>query len=108
MNKFVKVIIDRPLGSYHPIHKDIYYNVNYGYIPGVIAGDFEEQDAYVLGVDIPLQEFTGEVIAIIHRNDDVESKWIVVPIGTKFSKKQIQELVYFQEQYFNFFIEMLI
>ncbi len=30
----VKVTIDRPLGSYHPNHKDIYYSVNYGYIEG--------------------------------------------------------------------------
>ena len=29
----VKVIVDRPLGTYHPKHKDIYYSVNYGYIP---------------------------------------------------------------------------
>ena len=71
MNKFVKVIIDRPLGSYHQNYKDIYYTVNYGYIPGVLAGDFEEQDAYVLGVDIPLQEFKGKVIAIIHKKDDI-------------------------------------
>lgn len=28
MNKIVKVAIDRPLGSYHPKHKDIYYFVN--------------------------------------------------------------------------------
>ena len=62
----VKVIIDRPLGTYHPKHKDIYYSVNYGYIPGIIAPDGEEQDAYVLGVDEPLKEFTGVVIAIIH------------------------------------------
>ena len=47
----VKVIIDRPLGTYHPKHKDIFYTVNYGYVEGVIASDGEEQDAYVLGVD---------------------------------------------------------
>lgn len=108
MNKFVKVIIDRPLGSYHPTHKDIYYTVNYGYIPEVMAGDLEEQDAYVLGVDIPLQQFEGEVIAIIHRKNDIENKWVVVPTGNKLSEKQIQELVHFQEQYFDIFIEMII
>ena len=41
----VKVIIDRPLGTYHPKHKDIFYTVNYGYVEGVIAPDGEEQDA---------------------------------------------------------------
>ena len=42
----VTVFIDRPMGTYHPKHKDIYYPVNYGYISGVIAEDGEEQDAY--------------------------------------------------------------
>lgn len=39
----VKVIIDRPLGSYHPEHKDLYYPINYGYIEGILAADQEEQ-----------------------------------------------------------------
>ena len=43
LGKTVTVVIDRPVGTYHPKHKDIYYQVNYGYIPGVIAGDGEEQ-----------------------------------------------------------------
>lgn len=34
LGKTVKVIIDRPLGTYHPKHKDIYYSVNYEYIDG--------------------------------------------------------------------------
>jgi len=78
----------------------MYYPVNYGFIPGIIAGDGEEQDAYVLGVDEPLQEFTGVVIAIIHRFDDVEEKWVVAPEGVMFSKEEIWEQVKFQEQYF--------
>ena len=28
MGEMVKVIVDRPLGSYHPEHKDLYYPVN--------------------------------------------------------------------------------
>ena len=42
----VKVTVDRPLGSYHPEHKDMYYPINYGYVEGIIAPDGEEQDAY--------------------------------------------------------------
>ena len=68
----VKVIVDRPMGSYHPNHKDIYYPINYGYIEGIIAPDGEEQDAYILGIDRPVKEFVGKIIAIIHREDDVE------------------------------------
>ena len=96
----VTVTIDRPLGSYHPRHPSLYYPVNYGYIKNVIAGDGEEQDAYVLGVDVPLAEFEGEVIAIIRRYDDVEEKWIVAPRGMHFTREQIERAVCFQEQYF--------
>ena len=52
LGKMVKVIVDRPLGSYHPEHKDMYYPVNYGYIEGILAGDGEEQDAYILVIDV--------------------------------------------------------
>ncbi len=96
----VKVIVDRPLGSHHPQHDDVVYPVNYGYIPGIMASDGEEQDAYILGVSEPVQEFEGRVIAIIHRLDDVEDKWVVAPEAMTFTKEQIMEQVAFQEQYF--------
>lgn len=96
----VKVIVDRPLGSYHPKHKDIYYSVNYGYIPGVMAPDGEEQDAYIIGVNEPVEEFVGKVIAIIHRFDDVEDKWVVAPENVSFTAEEIMAQVAFQEQYF--------
>lgn len=102
----VTVTVDRPLGTYHPKHKDIYYPINYGYIEGVIAPDGEEQDAYILGVDEPIEQFTGKVIAIIHRFNDVEEKWVVAPELQVFSKEEIWEQVKFQEQYFESEIRM--
>ena len=96
----VKVVVDRPLGSRHPRHEDIVYPVNYGYIPGIMAPDGEEQDAYILGIHEPMEEFEGRVIAIIHRLDDVEDKWVVAPEGMTFAKEEIMEQVAFQEQYF--------
>ena len=102
----VKVIIDRPLGTYHPKHKDIFYTVNYGYVEGVIAPDGEEQDAYVLGVDKPLKEFEGVILAIIHRINDIEDKWIVVPEGIVFTQEEIIKQVEFQEKFFNYEIVM--
>ena len=42
----VKVIVDRPLGSVHPKHKDILYPINYGYIPGVMAPDCHARVRY--------------------------------------------------------------
>ena len=102
----VKVIVDRPLGTYHPNHKNIFYTVNYGYIEGILAPDNEEQDAYILGVDKPVTEFSGIVIAIIHRLNDLEDKWVVVSEGTTFTREQILKQVEFQEKYFKIEIEM--
>ncbi len=100
IGKIVKVTVDRPLGSYHPEHKDMYYPVNYGYVEGFIAPDGEEQDAYIIGVDVPVKEFTGKIIAVIHRYDDVEDKWVVAPENASFTKHEIIRQVHFQEQYF--------
>ena len=102
----VKVIVDRPLGTVHPKYKDIYYSVNYGYVFGVMAPDGEEQDAYILGVNQPVKEFVGKVIAIIHRFNDVEEKWVVAPKDISFSKDEIMQQVDFQEQYFHTEIRM--
>lgn len=101
LGESVTVIIDRPLGTTHPNHNDIIYPVNYGYIENIFAGDGEEQDAYILGVDEKLNIFKGTVIDIIHRNDDVEDKLVVAPNNMKFTSKEIMEKVNFQEQYFN-------
>jgi inorganic pyrophosphatase len=100
IGKNVTVIVDRPLGSYHPKHKNLYYPINYGYVPDVIGGDGEEQDAYILGVDTPLKEFCGTVIAVLHRLNDVEDKWVVASANMTFSKEEIEKKIAFQEKYF--------
>ncbi len=97
----VTVVVDRPMGSRHPKHAHILYTVNYGYIEGVLAEDGEEQDAYILGVDTPIESFCGVVVAILHRKNDVEEKWVVAPKGSVYTKEEIWRAVAFQEQYFD-------
>ena len=96
----VTVTVDRPLGSRHPEYRDMTYPVNYGYIKGIIAPDGEEQDAYILGVYKPVKEFTGKIIAVVHRLDDAEDKWVVCPEDLTFSKKEIFEQILFAEKYY--------
>ncbi len=45
----VRGIDDRPVGSRHPKHADLIYPINYRYVEGVLGGDGEEQDVYLLG-----------------------------------------------------------
>ena len=72
IGRTVTVTVDRPLGSYHPEHKDMYYPINYGYVEGIMAPDGEEQDAYIFA-----------------------------PEGMTFTKEEIREQIHFQEQYFD-------
>ena len=100
IGKKVKVVIDRPLGSRHPNYPDLIYPVNYGYLPNFISGDGEEQDAYLLGVNLPIEEFEGKVIAIIHRENDCENKLVVAPSDSSFTDEEILNAVNFQEKFF--------
>lgn len=97
LGKTVHVVVDRPIGYQH---KGITYPIHYGYIPGALAGDGEEQDAYILGVDKPVDAFEGRVIAVICREDDCEDKLVVAPEGVLYHQAQIAQAVAFQEQYF--------
>ena len=99
LGKKVSAKIDRPIGTRHPKHGFVYM-VNYGFIPNTQAPDGEEVDAYVLGVFEPLEEFTGQCIAVIHRLNDNDDKVIIVPEGVDYNDRQIMALTEFQERFF--------
>ncbi len=94
--------IDRPIGSTHPRHlQGMVYPINYGYVDGVMAADGDEQDIYLLGVRQPVSTFEGIVIAVIHRMNDNEDKWVVAPEGMDFTDEEILQQVQFQEKFFD-------
>ena len=100
IGKTVKGKIDRPLGTAHPRHPDMIYPINYGFVSDVFAGDGAEQDVYVFGTDQPLSEYEGKVIAVYHRLNDCEDKWIVSLDNKTYTDEEILEKISFQEQYF--------
>ncbi|MSU54650.1 MAG: inorganic pyrophosphatase [Candidatus Staskawiczbacteria bacterium] len=101
LGKIVKIKIDRPINSKHPKHSFV-YEVNYGFVPGTKAPDGEAVDAYLLGVNEPVKEFTGKCIAVIHRKDDDDDKLVVVPENVKeISDNDILKAVNFQEKWFD-------
>ena len=110
IGQIVKGRIDRPMGSYHPRHKELYYPVNYGYVEGVIGGDGAEQDIYLLGETSAVTDYVGKVIAVYHRYNDNETKWIVVPCDEEGNirsdievpdKDEIYAKIAFQEQFYS-------
>jgi inorganic pyrophosphatase len=100
IGKTVTGTVDRPIGSHHPRYPDMVYPVNYGFVDGVIADDGDYQDAYVLGTDKPIRSFEGRVIAVYHRFDDVEDKWVVSLDDSDYADEEILRAIRFQEQYF--------
>jgi inorganic pyrophosphatase len=94
----VHIEIDRPLGSVHPEHSNIWFSCNYGYVPGVLGKDGEELDAYLLGVFTPVTVYDGICIAVIRRRDG-DDKLVVVPEGVEYSDEQILALTEFIERF---------
>lgn len=43
LGKMIDVVIDRPLGSVHPNDPQCIYPLNYGFVPGLFAGDGENR-----------------------------------------------------------------
>lgn len=106
LGKTVNIKIDRPIGSAHPKHHDHIYPINYGYIPNVLGGDGEELDVYLIGVDVPVEEYSARIIGIVHRHNDVEDKLVAAPEGIDFTEEEISKAVHFQEQYYENEIEI--
>ena len=108
LGKTVDVVIDRPIGHTH-VTKGItlHYTINYGFLPGITGGDGEEQDVYVLGVEVPVETVRGTIIAAIRRADDNEDKLVAAPEGMIFSAEEIRRATWFVEKYFDSTIQVL-
>ena len=101
LGQVVTIEIDRPIGYVHRKgEKTLVYPINYGYIPGVLGGDGEELDVYLLGVSHPVESYTGRIIGIVYRADDVEDKLIMAPEGMDFTMAEMEAAVEFQEKYY--------
>ena len=109
LGKTVTIEIDRPIGTPHPKHPEIIYPINYGYIPNVFGGDGEELDVYILGIDERIEEgdrTVAKIIGIVYRKNDVEDKLVAAPEGMEYTTEQIEEIIHFQEQYYDAHVEM--
>lgn len=105
LGKEVRVNVVRPIGSLHPIY-NFRFTQNFGFVPGTLAGDNYPVDAFVLGVDRPITEFTGKCIAYVKRLEEDNDRLIVVPEGRMYTKEEIEKAVEFEEQYTPYIIVM--
>jgi len=100
LNKIVHIEMDRPLGSFHPKY-GFKYEINYGFVPNTVSGDGDAIDAYVIGVNEPLEEFDGKCVAIICRSEEEDDKLVVIPeeLGD-ISDEKIIKATSFQEKHY--------
>lgn len=95
----VEVTMDRPIGAEHPKHPGVFYPINYGYIENLMGGDGEEQDVYVLDKNEAVGKCKATVIAVVHRYDDNECKWVASFTGEKHTQREIENAINFQEKF---------
>lgn len=65
-----------------------------------MAGDNAEQDVYILGPTESLKTFDGVVIAVVHRFNDVEDKWVAAEKAGVYTAEEILKILDFQEKYY--------
>lgn len=100
LGRTVTMETDRPIGYTHEKNGHRFtYPINYGYIPGVMGGDGEELDVYLLGVAHPVASYTGVIVGAVLRTDDEEDKLVMAPAGMTFTAEEIRAAVDFQERY---------
>ena len=99
IGKEVNVIVDRQLGSKDAV-SDYIYGVNFGYVPNSVALNGDEIEAYVLGVNKPVDGFQGQCVAVIHRLDKPGGVLVVCPSHLVLSNEEIQSQTEFQEKFF--------
>ena len=81
----------------------------YGYVPTVTGGDGEKQDVYIVSdlINEPLQSFEGKLIAVVHRADNNEEKWVATTENETFSAAEIAARIHFMEQYFDSTVRLI-
>ncbi len=70
-----EVIIDRPKGSVHPVHSEIVYPLDYGYLKNVSGGDGNELDVWQGSISDG--RLVGVVFAVDTLKNDAEVKLII-------------------------------
>ena len=109
--ELVAVKVDHPLGSTDEDNPSVVYPINVGYVINDKDLEFkpvtDDQRVYLVGVDVAVDEYSGVLIAVARRRDDSGTVWVVAPENILYTKQQIEEMIYFKEQYYDSFIEMV-
>ena len=83
------------------------YKLNFGIVEGYNRERTAVQGAYIMGVNHPVRNFDGRVIAIIRRHGGHGVVWVVAPKSTRFIVNDIKPAISFAERKNGYDIECL-
>ena len=106
LGKFVKVRVTSPMHSYNSRFgfKD---KLNYGIMEGFKTRKNTVQFAYIMGINHPVRNFDGRVIAVVRRHGGKGIVWVVAPKSTRYIVNDIKEAINFAEGSIGYNIECL-
>lgn len=106
LGKFVKVRVTSPMYSFNN-RFGFKYMLNYGIIEGSKSRRKSVQYAYIMGINHPVRNFDGRVIAVIKRHGCKGIAWVVAPKSTRFIVNDIKQAIDFAEGKNGYNIECL-
>ncbi|MGN1343359.1 MAG: NUDIX domain-containing protein [Traorella sp.] len=86
LGKIMNMKITKPIGFVD----NMIYPINYGYLDHI--------GVYLLGIDMPVSEYQGQIIGIIYHLDDDEVQLVMAPQDIIFTQKEIAEQIQFKEK----------
>ncbi len=106
LGKFVKVRVTSPMHSFNN-RFGFKYKLNYGVIEGYKTRKNTVQCAYIMGINHPVRNFDGRVIAVVRRFGGKGVVWVVAPKSTRYIINDIRPAIDFAEGRTGYNIECL-
>lgn len=106
LGKFVKVRVTSPMHSFNN-RFGFKYKLNYGVIEGYKTRKNTVQCAYIMGINHPVRNFDGRVIAVVRRFGGKGVVWVVAPKSTRYIINDIKPAIDFAEGRTGYNIECL-
>lgn len=106
LGKFVKVRVTSPMHSFNS-RFGFKYKLNYGIVEGCKTRKNNVQCAYIMGINHPVRNFDGRVIAIVKRHGGRGVVWVVAPKSTRYIINDIKKAIDFGEGKNGYNIECL-
>lgn len=106
LGKFVRVRVTSPMHSYNK-RFGFKYKLNYGIVEGGKTQRNSVISAYIMGINHPVRNFDGRVVAIVRRNGGKGVVLVVAPKSTRFIINDIRRAIDFAEGRNGFSLECL-